>query len=249
MVKVFFGIPTYNNWVTSGCMLSAMKCCRVDGPVGYQPEPQVYPSSLLAKAFNVLWSQAIIDDADVFVMLHADIGASDGWLDELVAILLDRRADLVSANVRLKDQSFEYSTAIDGDDGRVVRLNQADLGALPDVFNRLDVAKHFGMRKAGALLLNTGCWAANLKRGWAKQVYFDVNSALTWYPAGQKPQCRLTMESEDWFLSRQLHKLNIKGVYGTSRITTEHLGDTVFRSDITMTDALREKLLERIRGK
>jgi len=244
--RVYLAVPTYSQWLTTGAVAGIMTAAQPGGVLGKSPVPQFYPTSLLTKGFNVHWAQAIIGGFDLFAMLHADICPEPGWLDTSVESLLFRDADLVSASVRLKDRSFEYSVAIDTPEGPV-RLNKAELDALPDVFDRNDVGKLLGLRTGGALLVNTGCFVANLRKPWVRSVGFQINTSIEWFPDGHDPAVALKVEPEDWGLSRQLYNLGATGVYGTTRVRTRHLGDEFYDSHVELADDLREKLSQRIR--
>lgn len=245
-MKVYLAVPTYNNWVTTGTCQAILTAIQPGGMVGKPPAPQFYPTSLLTKGFNYHWANAVLGEFDVFAMLHADVAAEPGWLDRLVESLTLREADLVSACVRLKDYSFEYSVAIDDPLEGPIRLNKAELDALPDVFCSKDVFSLLDYRGPGALLVNTGCWVANIKRDWATKISFQINTALHWRPPGSDPAVHMTVEPEDWGLSRQLFRLGVTGVYGTTRIKTRHLGEAFYDSDVELADDLREKLSARM---
>lgn len=235
--NVFLGIPLYSPFAFSdGAHESAFTACLPGGFVGAAPVVRTHQSSLLPQAFNQLWADAVTnEDYGVFAMLHGDVMAIPGWLDILVEAMVLRDADVVSAAVRIKDNSLDYSTGIDTDrldKWSVRRLNAADLDHLPKVYSRANVVRTLNLDHAacGALLLNTGCWVANLakaRRKWAREVTFTFGESKIWWDM-KRPLART--EPEDWSFSRQLFNLGVQRVFGTTLVRNQHLGHMAYDS-------------------
>lgn len=233
-MKIFLGTPMYSNaCLTDGHSGSCWTSCLPGGWVerngGGMPVPQFQPSSLLPKCFNQLWMAAVEGKADFFVMLHADIFAESGWIDKLLETMEKMSATMISAGVRIKDASYEYSTALDLDPKcenpfHLLRLHAEHLSQLPHTYSNHDVAKVVGAKEYSALLLNTGCFAVDLRdRSWIKCTPFQLNAYNDW------GQSKTFCDSEDWYLSRMLWRLG-KRVYGTRLVRTQHLGAHAYDS-------------------
>jgi hypothetical protein len=177
-------------------------------------------SSLLADSFNRLWCQALNARAQGvthFAMLHADIVPRAGWLGVLLRELLAHSADLVSAVVPIKSIDGVTSTAIDSPNPFEVerRLTMAEVMQLPRTFSAADCGY-----PDRALLVNSGCWIADIRKPWAEQVRFQISNAITKNAAGQFES---QVMSEDWDFSRQLHRLGAT-VLATRKVVLEHVG-------------------------
>jgi hypothetical protein len=240
MRQIFLCTPMYkSDCLTDGWAQSIMTASLPGGYVRSGPfacsPPITDTGSLLPSVFNKLWITAICQKSHIFAMIHADVWAEPGWLDELVKILDSRKADIVSASIRIKDNTYDFSVALDLDPKcenpfHLKRLSAKHLSKMPEVFDRHHAAKAIDeeMHEYGPLLVNTGCWVADLRRSWARKIVFQLNSYINWE---QDPPKTYT-EPEDWSLSRQLHRLGCHAIYGTKRVRTQHLGTMAFDSHV-----------------
>lgn len=180
---------------------------------------------------DILWTLALerasLGEITHFAMLHSDISPETGWLDRLVDECDRLDADLVSAVVPLKDFRGVTSTGISGPEdqwGGFRRFTVKELPSLPKTFNASDAG--YG---DWPLLINTGCFIADLR----KQVFFttDQGEALVNFNFPRKTYregggWKMLRESEDWHLSRCLHRLKAR-YYATSRIQVKHMASHV----------------------
>lgn len=188
--------------------------------------------SVLTKNFNHAWCWAInlreSHGVTHFAMLHADVVAKDGWLDVLLGEMNRLNADVVSAVVPIKSEHGLTSTAV----GTVNpyhsrRLTLNECHRLPETFDAWDVERELGFR--GPLLVNTGCWLADLRKPWCDDA--DEQGFLRWAfrfademwrnPATGK-WAPLNV-SEDWLFSRHLSDIGAK-VYATRKVDCYHAG-------------------------
>lgn len=131
--------------------------------------------SALCRSFNVLWSTALAHTKGHgtrgnrmglthFAMLHDDIEPSRDWVDCLMDEMTVTGADVVSAVSPIKDRRGVSSTAIGrpGDKWNQRRLTFKELGQLPETFTIETLRKAGLADDDDCLLVNTGCFLANL---------------------------------------------------------------------------------------
>jgi len=182
--------------------------------------------SALANVFNRLWVQALTDPQIThFAMLHADVCPQPGWIDVLMGVMEREQADLVSAVIPIKHKSGATSTAIAerGESWRFKkRFTMREVMQLPPTFDaaRADFP-------GDVLLINTGCWLANLRSPRWREV--DADGCLKMFftlrdrvrLAGD--DAHVEMEPEDWFFSRRAHEAGLK-VLATREVSVIHQG-------------------------
>jgi hypothetical protein len=189
---------------------------------------EAFGSSLLAKGFNSLWARALAEECDAFAMLHSDVIPQPGWAQTLLELLQEHDADLVSCIVPVKNHKGYSSCAIGDPDNPwtpLFRFTMSQLVNMPASFTATDVGW-----PGHPLLINTGCWIANLKKPWVHQrdeqgvlkASFAVADRITYRP-DQTPRYVVESESEDWRFSRILWELGCK-VMATRTIALEHYG-------------------------
>lgn len=183
---------------------------------------------------NVLWVDALNDAAaggcTHFAMLHSDIVPEEGWLDILLTELETHRADLVSAVVPIKDKRGLTSCGIgDVNDpwNPFRRFTMREIMQMPETFTVEDTE-----HPDRYLLHNTGCWCCDLRNPVFRAL--DDNGELIAFmnfplrvvqgPDGQLVHQR---ESEDWFFSRQLHRLGVRTL-STRKVSLTHQGSMDF---------------------
>lgn len=160
-----------------------------------------------------------------FAMLHDDIVPVEGWVDILIEDLQASGADVCAAIMPLKDGHGLTSTAIDDptDPYRVIRrLSMAEVYRLPEVFTAADCGY-----PDNKLLLNTGCWVADIRKPWARKVRFTINDTIRPDESGL---LAAEVASEDWNFSRDVQDLGGK-VVATRRCGAWHHGSFPFPND------------------
>lgn len=211
--KVFLAIPTYDGTLHGSTLRSVLTATNK-----FEISQMTMTSSFLTHGFNLLWCNAIAQDADYFAMIHADLGAEPGWADTLIDELEQHQADVVSAIVPIKSRERKFSTAL----GRMheeahYRLQADDLAKLPATFGTEDLQRVTG--EDGLLLLNTGCWVARLKQPWNRAVAFRTHTDIKW--DGDEAYC--VQIPEDWDFSYQCHALGLK-LLATRKVKCTHWG-------------------------
>lgn len=185
-------------------------------------------SSLLAANFNCLWCEALNivhrgKRVDYFAMIHDDISAPDGWLDELIDEMEAHDLDMLGVVVPIKDTRGLSSCALhkEGDNWQVAaRLTMREVFRLPETFTSNDLGHK--------LLLNTGMWVCRFGE-WAKQVHFEINDRIVFDK--RRNMYRPQNESEDWYFSRLCHELDLK-IGATRKIKVAHRGELDFTNDV-----------------
>lgn len=212
-MSIFLAIPTYGS-VAQELITAVTKATKK--PMVYRPRG----SSLLTDNFNELWCMMANGDYEYFAMIHSDISPEDYWLDKLIAILEEKKADVVSTVLSIKDASATTSTAFaEHESKNITRLSYEEIKKLPKTFDEEDVVKLRG--KEGTLLVNTGLWV--MKVGdWCKGFTgFYSQTALHFDEKKNKWVCKRI--SEDWLFSMDAKKLGAK-IYATRAINATHIG-------------------------
>lgn len=198
-------------------------------------------SSVLTHSFNQAWAGVLdMRDSDVpvkyFAMLHDDIAPEPWWVDILIDELERLAADVVSAVVPIKGPDGTTSTAVDtGDIWLPRRLTMTEVMDLPETFGAEDVG--------GPLLLNTGCWVADITKPWVDEVCFDFLNRIRRTSSGLRvAEC----VPEDWLNSHRLNELGCK-LYATRKVKLEHHGNG-FADNQKVWGWPTDKVYERIRN-
>lgn len=196
--------------------------------------------SILTSNFNRAWCAALNARKKAgithFAMLHSDVCPAKGWLDVLLEEIERLDADVVSAVVPLKTPHGLTSTAIGGKSIYVQRrLSLAEIHELPETFSRPDVERRLGF--FGPLLVNTGCFIADLRKPWVDQT--DEMGRLVYAfrfenDIQRDPETGLYhsfVASEDWLFSRHLASVGAS-VYATRKVKLVHAGDARYANDM-----------------
>ncbi len=167
--RVYIACPEYGaaNEHSVLARYAAIKPNADEDRVELACDPKVASSSLLPRTFNMLFSEALDlrDKGEVthFAMLHDDIWPENWWINTLWHEMQASGADVISAVIPIKDSPWwRTSTAIGlVDDPWVVPryIRAQDRETLPMTFGPLNVCG-----PGELLLLNTGCWLADLRR-------------------------------------------------------------------------------------
>ena len=182
-------------------------------------------TSLLCQCFNRLLSLALDwrDEGMVthIVMLHADIVPGQYcWVDVLMDEMTKSNLDMVSAIVPIKEpERLRTSTAIGdlNDPWKVNRyISVSDYGKNPQTFTAKDVCQ-----PDEVLLVNTGCWVADLRLPFWDTFHFQIHDRIV----RDSDDTRLAQtRPEDWELSRAMHAAGVR--YGaTWALPVTHCGN------------------------
>jgi len=217
---IYCGVPTYDTQAT----FHTVQACHF--PDGTKAMPDSVNSSLLCKTFNELWARALtgrrLHGFTHFIMCHADVVPEPRFKSKLLEEIERLGADMVSAVVPIKDHRGLTSTAIDLGETRRRRLTMTEVYALPETFNFADVNRAFYMPEARGLLLNTGCWIADLRKPWVEKMFFRQQDWIE-YDAHENSATIQTIP-EDWDWSRRLNDLGCS-LYATRKVMLQHRGD------------------------
>jgi hypothetical protein len=226
--EVMLGIPTDDQAICYGAAQGLFRAT-------WKHNVRIAPadSSLLANAFNRLWCQALNESEKGTIthlaFLHSDIAPADGWIDTLIEEMEIHDAAFCSVVSPLKDTRGLTSTAI-GEPGLawspLRRLTMREIMKLPETFD----AETAGFPDK-VLLLNSGCWVADLRNPAfhvknadnEAELFFTVNDRVV-YTDGKWVQ---QVESEDWFFSRAMHRFGVRAM-ATRRVKLHHLGMASF---------------------
>lgn len=232
MAVVILGMPSYGS-IHPGAA-RALWGCPSDGRNKCLPGAK--GNSLLARTFNDIWHSSLQikkkqrPDVTHFAMLHADVVPEPGWIDILVDEIERTGADMVSCVVPIKDSKGLTSTAIEDPDDQwdvLRRLTMHEVHRLPETFGIRDT----GYDDGRALLVNTGCWIADLSKPWVHDVCFTIRDHIR-HPGepGYPPDTgsdldgapQVCVVSEDWGLSHWLHHECGATVLATRRVKLTH---------------------------
>lgn len=197
--------------------------------------------------FNTLWARALnlyeAGQVRYFAMIHSDIVCHEpGWLDSLLDELVERKADLISCAVAIKDQRGLTSCGL-GDPAdlwrpfRRLTVRELMAGrmagsgvAIPETFTASDIGypNH-------PLIHNNGLWVADL----SADVFHQVDELGNLVAVFQFPKCIARQadglwaaggESEDWYFSRMLSQMGAR-TFITRKVKINHpVGTINFRN-------------------
>lgn len=195
--------------------------------------------SALANTFNRLWSEGLgmylRYGVTHFAMLHADVRPDEGWLQTLMEELERTGADVISAVSAIKDSHGVTSTGLGNPDDpwSYKRLTLSELAAFPQTFDATDLG-----HPDDVLLVNTGCWLADLRRPWwLKQkpngellFCFTQQDRILYFPEREKHLFEIEFLPEDWWFSRLCHQVGAK-VKATRKVNCIHYGRNLWPAD------------------
>lgn len=173
---------------------------------------------LLCKAFNSRQSHGWTH----FGLHHADIEASAGWLDTLLAEMDRHDADVISTVVPIKDSRGVTSTGwMEPDTGRITRFT------MHEVYNKLPATFDAQTACPGKwLMVNTGLWVARLD---VLEDFpgFEFRSCIQKCDDGKR---RAVVLPEDWAFSEWCARQGLR-VFATRAVKVSHHGKTQFLND------------------
>ncbi len=223
-VKVFIAMPLYTDAAANArAVQNAIAYNGLQVPFAFEP----FGSSLLPKGFNHLWAQALAGKFDLFAMVHGDIVPQPGWAQTLLGLLEEHQADVIAAVAPIKNGKGYTSGGIGDPENTwtpLLRFTMRELQSMPETFSAADIGWN-----GYPLLVNTGCWMADLRKPWCRETHedgslkasFQINSRVMYDREAGKYS--VETESEDWYFSRRLHELGCK-VMATQAVKLEHYG-------------------------
>lgn len=238
MSSIYLGIPTYDSNLSKETVQSIQT-----GSKGKHTIIQVVSSSSqLSFNFNLLLSDCLnkrnTTDLDYFLMLHADIGLEEGWIDKLVSLIEEYKGNVISVISPIKDNRGLVSCGIwNKEEGKVNRFTLRELYDSSELKDCIT----FGNDELGlndnkrCLVVNTGVMLVKLKEDkgnyveWIERTHFEMNdNILTSVKDGKKVFTPATL-SEDWHFSLQATDLRQR-VLATRDIKLEHFGRVSFKN-------------------
>jgi len=234
--RIFLVNPRHGRQIDYGAAQSFLRLSTDPNRDLLAGEPFSVFSSLLPRAFNLCLAMALrsfrAGVATHIAMLHADIECEPFWLDKIYDESVAREADLLSVVIPMKDGRGLTTTAIDdpsrpGGVDRRLTMRQI-VENFPLTFTA--AAAGFPDR---ALLVNTGCWIADLRRPWwhAKDDDGNLKCAFNIWSSISADELKVDADSEDWRMSRYLHSQGAK-VMATRCVRAFHVGNALFGNDI-----------------
>lgn len=232
--KTFIGFPFYGQAHPSAVVAATvMASDEEDTSIRFG----MRGGSFLVSNFNQLWSDALqmYERGEIthFAMLHSDIAPEPNWVDKLLAEMKRLNASVVSAVAPIKDNRGLSSCGIDIDDScfHVRRITMHEIMDLPETFGTEDLDAHGIPTRGRGLLINTGCWLADLRLPlWHEtdsdgvyKIYFNTRARLKKYNGVPTTE----VESEDWMFSRALHRYGVK-YYATRKVKLVHHGEWAY---------------------
>lgn len=223
------GLP-HSGSMTPATMLSLTNAgsrCRI--------ELGISGSSLLCHNFNQLWCQALNRKVDevrerpsYFAMHHSDLAAPPNWLDDLLTIMGETGATMVSAVAAIKDFRGLTSTALlDVKENTLRRVTVHELETLPETFDAAMLAQAWGLPTDEpdrfVLCANTGLWVCDFRGEWVEQVAFENGDRIERKGDEFVP----LVFSEDWLFSSTLAAKGLKVVV-TRKVPLIHFGQAPF---------------------
>lgn len=229
--RVFIGLPCYTDACSNA--FGAKRAFLENGLIGrfqFAVEPAV--SSSLPYGFNNVYAKALAGDFDWFVMLHSDIVPCVGFAGILLDLACEHDADVVSAAAPIKSGDGVFSTGVGDRDnvwGPRYRFTAHQLKKMPETFSIADTDS-----PDGVLLINTGCFIANLRKPWVRDTdengdlkfCFDMRHRIHVHENGKLEP---NMEPEDWRFSRHLESVGAK-VLATKKVPVIHFGTKGWKS-------------------
>ena len=201
-------------------------------------------NSLLARNFNMLWSEALArrqtDGVTHFAMLHTDVVPDRFWVDTLWEECTRLNADIVSAVIPIKSPEGLTSTGISNpaDPWTVRRLTMTEVMDLPETFDFNMLRRAEMAEPDDTMVVNTGCWIADLRKPWVDAVddrgrlkcYFTIDDEVV--PDGEG-HYHVNVQPEDWNFSRMVQATSPEAkVYATRKVTVQHKGEASYPNNV-----------------
>lgn len=217
--RVHLGIPTYDGRIHEGISNGIFSACRTN----ILQTIQIQAGSWLTANFNTCFAHALNQRANGvthFCLWHEDVIPQQAdWLERMVKIMGDVKADVLSVVIPLKIEYGLTSTALDvgmpdqDPHWRVKRLT------LNEVYN--DYPATFTHEK---LLLNTGMILIDIRKPWVENIWFEFEDKIIKNDQGQFVQRGVP---EDWNFSRRARELGAS-LWATREVLVNHKGGGIW---------------------
>lgn len=209
--KVLIGIPSYDGRIHHSTHTAIAHAVRPPT----QTQVVFSQMSILTKCFNNLWIVMLNNRKDYthFAMLHADIRPEALWLDKMMGIMADHKADVLSAVVPIKSEHGLTSTAIDTDPWNPRRYTMKEMHEMEE-----------GTFTRDGLLVNTGLMLVDISGDWVEKMHFRFNDAIE---KNERGLWEAKTAPEDWNFSRDARDLG-RSIFVTKSIRLDHLGAQPF---------------------
>lgn len=220
--RVFIGVPTYDGRVSEGVVSGLM----VASARGLAEKIQINSYSWLTQNFNSLLCAAMNErkhGITHFVLLHEDVVPEPFWLDKMIDIMKERKADVLSAIIPIKTHQGITSTALDEYNGGPDRNMSVRRLTLHECFTEFEPTFTHP-----DLLLNTGLMMIDVRRRWIEECIlaeaFQFKDRIVKDQAGNLMAIGLP---EDWGFSRAARRAGA-ALFATREIGVQHIGKAVF---------------------
>lgn len=214
--KVYLGIPTHDGRVNQGVVNAIFSA----GPG--LAKSQIETGSALTTNFNKLYCAALNERKEGithFCMLHEDVWPKTPlWLTKLVNLMNHKQADMLSAVIRLKDESGLTSTALEIPDASQYNGFRGKKLTLDEIYE-----KYPATFTDPLILLNTGLMLLDIRKPWADKVWFEFKDSI----ANDKGFYFPVALSEDYGFSR-MWRSHGGSLYATTEIEVTHNGNGKF---------------------
>lgn len=212
--KVFLGVPCYGNVIDVG---TATQIISSVSQSKYLAGLKLLSYSVTQTTMNMLYAEALNQREKSgithFLMLHADVRPSGNFVDKIVDLAKEHKADIMSAIIPIKNAQGLTSTAFDQS------LDGSDPHYRP---RRLTMNEVFDMNPTFThpeLLVNTGCMLIDIRKPFAEQCSFKFEDSVK---MGDGGFVAVTVP-EDWNYSRQARKHGAS-IYATREVGITHMG-------------------------
>lgn len=216
MNKVMIGLPSYDGRTLQETLIAIMQRGNVQATV------MRVDCSSLTRSFNTLWAMALEGRGEFthFCMLHDDVSPEAGWLEKMLSIMAEKKADVLSVVIPQKTMKGYTSTALDcrmfkgapDDHWQVKALTLREIYEREETFTD------------PALLVNTGLMLVDLSKPWVEEVYFRFEPAILKTADGKFKVYEI---SEDWFFSREAKERGAV-LYATRAVKVNHYGRAAY---------------------
>lgn len=207
------GVPSYNGMIGKYTMLGILQASATPGTVGGW---HIESGSLLTWNMNKILAQAfnqMKQGVTHLAILHTDIVVESKWADKMIGIMEDKKADIVSVVIPIKDMTGDTSTA----------LYMGEKDGSWDI-HRLTLKQCWSRGKSFTeknLLVNTGLMMIDLRKDWITGLQFTIEDRIIQDKEGK---FIARVFPEDWNFSLQAQRKGAS-VWATNEVKAQHYGN------------------------